>query len=185
MATRIVWQRLDVAGLEWAQVDRRPGGSTLAGTAIVVEDGVIHRIEYAVELDAGGRTRGAHVDAAIGDDLKLRIDLVADGGGRWQRDGGTVIDSPGCLDVDLGFSPLTNSLPIWRLGLAIGESRDLETAWLRFPGFDLVHGSQTYERLGERTWRYRSAGFEARVEVDADGLVAEYGGYWRAVGRGA
>ncbi|HEX7472832.1 MAG TPA: putative glycolipid-binding domain-containing protein [Candidatus Limnocylindrales bacterium] len=185
MVTRIVWQRLDVPGLEWAQIDRRADGSTLVGTAIVVQDQVIHRIEYSIELDASGRTRTAHVDAAAGDDAPLRIDLVADGHGRWECDGATVIDSPGCLDIDIGFSPLTNSLPIWRLGLEPGESRDIETAWLRFPGLDLIQGSQTYDRVGDRTWRYRSARFEALLEVDAEGLVTEYGRYWRAVGRGA
>ena len=115
----------------------------------------------------------------------MRIELRADGHGRWERDGAVVIDSAACLDVDLGFSPLTNSLPIWRLGLEPGAAQDIETAWLRFPGLDLILGAQTYERLGERTWRYRSDGFEAPVEVDDAGLVLAYGGYWRAVGREA
>lgn len=182
--TRIVWRRLDVPGLEWAEIER--GAETrLAGSAIVVEGDVSHRLEYAIGLNAAGCTRSVRVDAWVGAAAPFRIDLRADGRGRWERDGGVVIDAPACLDVDLGFSPLTNSLPIWRLGLAPGATADIETAWLRFPGLDLVHGRQTYERLGERTWRYRSAGFEAPVEVDADGLVVDYGGYWRAVGHEA
>ena len=178
-----MWRRLDVPGLEWAEIDRAESGSHLTGSAIVVEGGVGHRLEYAIGLDAAGRTRTARVDAWIGAAAPVRIELHADGHGRWERDGAVVIDSAACLDVDLGFSPLTNSLPVWRLGLAPGASADIETAWLRFPGLDVVHGSQTYERLGELAWRYRSAGFKAPVEVDADGLVSEYGGYWRAVWR--
>ena len=183
--TRIVWRRLDVPGLEWAEIDRGERSSRLAGSAIVVEDGVSHRLEYAIELDAAGRTRTVRVDAWVGAAAPVRIELQADGHGRWERDGAVVIDSAACLDVDLGFSPLTNSLPIWRLGLEPGASQDIETAWLRFPGLDLIHGTQTYERLGDRTWRYRSGAFEAPVEVDDEGLVVEYGGYWRAVGREA
>ena len=183
--TRIVWQRLDVPGLEWAEIDRGVDASRLAGTAVVVQDGVGHRLEYAIELDAVGCTRSVHLDAWVGAAAPLRIDLRADGHGRWERDGLIVIDSPACLDVDLGFSPLTNSLPIWRLRLAPGTSRDIETAWLRFPGLDLIRGAQTYERVADRSWRYRSAGFEAPIEVDAAGLVATYGGYWQVVGREA
>lgn len=181
--TRIVWQRLDTPGLEWAEVDRRADGTGVAGVVLVVEDGVIHRIDYALELDAAGLTRTVVVDARVGAGPPVRFDLRADGQGRWQRDGVTVIDAPACLDIDLGFSPLTNSLPIWRLGLVPGASADIETAWLHFPGLDLRRGSQTYERISDRTWRYRSAGFEAPIEVDGDGLVIEYGSYWRAVGR--
>lgn len=181
--TRIVWQRLDVPGLEWAEVERAPDATRMAGTVIVVEDGVIHRLEYAIEVDATGSTRTVQVDAHVGAAAPIRMDLHADGHGRWERDGQIVIDSPGCLDVDLGFSPVTNSLPIWRLGLEPGARRDIETAWLRFPGLELIHGSQTYERVGDRSWRYRSGDFEAELEVDAEGLVAEYGAYWRAVGR--
>jgi hypothetical protein len=182
---RIVWRRLDVPGLEWAEIDRGESSSRLAGCAVVVEDGVSHRLEYAIQLDAAGRTRTVRIDAWVGAAAPVRIELAADGRGRWERDGAVVIDSAACLDVDLGFSPLTNSLPIWRLDLAPGAAQDIETAWLRFPGLDLIHGTQTYERLGERTWRYRSDGFEAPVEVDDDGLVVEYGAYWRAVGHEA
>ena len=138
--TRIVWRRLDVPGLEWAEIDRGASSSRLAGSAIVVEDDVSHRLEYAIELDAAGRTRTVRVDAWVGAAAPVRIELQADGQGRWERDGAVVIDSAACLDVDLGFSPLTNSLPIWRLDIAAGGSQDIETAWLRFPGLDLIHG---------------------------------------------
>ena len=64
--TRIVWRRLDVPGLEWAEIDRGERSSHLTGSAIVVEDDVSHRLEYAIELDAAGRTRKVRVDAWVG-----------------------------------------------------------------------------------------------------------------------
>jgi Putative glycolipid-binding len=38
-----------------------------------------------------------------------------------------------CVDVDLGFTPATNTLPIRRLGLEVGEAAGLAVAWLNGP----------------------------------------------------
>ncbi|MGH2465006.1 MAG: putative glycolipid-binding domain-containing protein [Candidatus Limnocylindrales bacterium] len=174
----VAWQRSDVPGMEWCRLTIGAQGSSLAGMVVVAWDGAPWRIEYAIELDPGGRTRHLTI---LADGVDIVLD--ADGRGRWTRDGETVIDDPEALDCDLGFSPSTNTLPIRRLGLAIGEVREIAVAWIHFPSFEVVLGRQSYERLAERTWRYRSAGFEADLTVDADGLVDTY--YeWRAVARG-
>jgi hypothetical protein len=95
-----------------------------------------------------------------------------------------VVSSPDAIDVDLGFSPLTNSLPIWRYDLDVGESREIDVAWVLFPSLAVERGRQTYTRTGALAWRYASGGFEAELEVGDDGLVERYGDYWVAVGRG-
>jgi len=87
------------------------------------------------------------------------------------------------VDVDLGFSPMTNSLPIWRLGLAPGETRAIRAAWVRFPEFTVEVLRQTYERADQFTYLYRSDGFEASLSIDNEGIVEEYGSYWRVVAR--
>jgi hypothetical protein len=88
----------------------------------------------------------------------------------------------GCTDIDLNFSPSTNLLPIRRLALAVGESADVNAAWLRFPSFKLEQLPQQYLRLDETTYRYESAGgqFVAELQVDLFGFVIDYPGIWRA-----
>jgi hypothetical protein len=54
---------------------------------------------------------------------------------------------------------------------------------VRFPDFTLEVLRQTYERTTEPTYLYRSDGFEARLRVDHEGIVEEYGSYWRTVAR--
>jgi uncharacterized protein len=176
---RIVWERLDMPGMEWCEIRRAPRGTRIDGIALVAHTGTPYRIEYTIELDAEGRTRkvavrprGAPTPA---------IALEADGGAHWVQGGVPIADLAGCLDVDLGFSPMTNSLPIWRLGLAPAETREIRAAWVRFPEFTVEVLRQTYERTDASTYVYRSDGFEARLRVDAEGIVAEYGSYWRAV----
>lgn len=164
-----------------------PASAKLSGTAIVAWDGAPWRIDYDIALDEHGRTRrltiGADgVEAASGGAVRVDLVLEADGNGRWSRDGTIVIDDPEAIDSDLGFSPSTNTLPIRRLGLTIGEQREIAVAWILFPTFEVVLGRQVYERLAERVWRYRSGSFDAELTVDEDGLVDAY--YeWHAIAR--
>ncbi|HEU0053514.1 MAG TPA: putative glycolipid-binding domain-containing protein [Longimicrobium sp.] len=103
--------------------------------------------------------------------------------GRWTVDGAARPELDGCVDVDISLSPSTNTLPIRRLGLAVGESAEVAAAWVRFPGLTVEVLPQRYTRLDERRWRYESrrGSFVAELEVDADGVVTRYGDLWERV----
>ena len=100
--------------------------------------------------------------------------------GRWYVDGVEREAIRGCVDVDLAWSPSTNTLPIRRLDFPVGEDRAMTAAWVRFPELTLEPLAQEYRRLAERRYRYSSAGgsFVAELEVDEQGLVATYGQIW-------
>jgi hypothetical protein len=180
---RILWQSHDDPGHEWCEVAIRPDSSRIEGSAVLAAGGVPWRIAYGIDLDAAGRTRRVRVSADGPDAAPTTLDLSADGSGRWIRteSGELVVEDPDALDIDLGFTPSTNSLPIRRLGLAVGERHAIAVCWVLFPSFEVVLGRQVYERAGERAWRYRSGEFEADLVVDADGLVEEYAD-WRRIG---
>ncbi|HEX2190969.1 MAG TPA: putative glycolipid-binding domain-containing protein [Longimicrobiaceae bacterium] len=183
MATHaILWRRLDLPGHESARVLRDGGGWRLEGTAVLGHEGRPCRLDYRVECDAGWRTRAAFVDGWVGAEA-VRIELAADGEGRWRLDGEERPEVEGCTDVDFGFSPSTNLLPIRRLGLAVGEEAPVRAAWLRFPGFALETLPQVYRRTGELHYRYESAGgaFVRDLTVDEAGLVTLYPGLWEVV----
>jgi uncharacterized protein len=83
------------------------------------------------------------------------------------------------LDIDLYNSPLTNTLPIRRLGLhraEPGTKVDIEAAWVLLPSLAVLPYEQTYEVLGPRRVRYRSENFTADIDLTEDGYVAEYAG---------
>jgi hypothetical protein len=112
------------------------------------------------------------------------LHVVADEG-RWFVDGVEVTGVRGAVDIDLGWSPCTNTLPLRRLELAPGAvSGTVTAAWVRFPDLALVALPQTYERLDDRRYRYASRGgaFTAELTVDADMLVIDYGDLWSRVG---
>src|SRR5262249_34224935 len=113
-----------------------------------------------------------------------RFALQADGEGAWLFGREPLDAVKGAIDVDLGFTPATNTLPVRRLELAVRDSAQIAVCYLRFPELDLVLGAQRYDRLATDRYRYSSGSFEAEVAVDANGLVTEYGDsgrYWRAL----
>jgi uncharacterized protein len=80
----------------------------------------------------------------------------------------------GCADVDLSFSPSTNTLPIRRLALTIGALETIDAAWVLFPDLEIRASRQTYTRLSDQSYRYASGDFAAELGVDAAGLVTDY-----------
>jgi hypothetical protein len=86
------------------------------------------------------------------------------------------------IDVDLNFSPITNTLPIRRLAPRIGATVDVTAAWIRFPSQAVEPQPQSYTRLAQRRYRYESkSGYVAEVDVDDLGLVVDYGDVWERV----
>jgi hypothetical protein len=178
---RVSWRRSDeVEADEWCTLVVRDAGLSLVGTVIGSQGGVPLRVEYRVFAEPDGPTTGVHVRQWHGFDLRS-ITLTRDAKGNWTVDGRKVRGLKGCTDVDLGISPSTNTLPIRRLNLGIGRSKEIKAAWLLFPGLTVEKAAQTYTRLDEFTYRYASGTFEAELVVDDDGLVARYAD-WRRTG---
>jgi uncharacterized protein len=177
----VCWRRVDHPGHEVARLEPRDTGWRLSGTAVLVYAGIPCALTYAVDLDAMWRTRAATVEGWLGE-RAAAVELVADGVGRWWRDGVECPAVAGCVDVDYGFSPATNLLPVRRLALAVGAVASVRAAWLRFPELTLEPLDQRYRRMGERAYVYESAGgaFRADLDVDAEGMVVRYGGLWTA-----
>jgi uncharacterized protein len=176
------WRRLDVPGREEAYVDRTPDGWRLAGELEVSEPTTPPaRLHYVITVDDRWCTRTATIDGDV-DGHPVHILLETDGAGNWRRDGDPVPALRGAPDLDLGFTPATNTLPIRRLELAVGEIRSVRSAWLRFPELRLEPLDQTYTREAERVYRYVAQvdgeAFTARLDTDAFGRVLRYEGLW-------
>src|SRR5439155_9591595 len=132
------------------------------------------------------QTLRCSVKASVGEQ---RVDLdVRRQGKRWTVNGREAQTVEGAEDIDLGFTPATNLLPLRRLALKAGESAVVRAAWVRFPEFTLELLEQNYTRLDDDTYRYESAGgsgggggtFRRDLKVDASGLVLDYPGLWSA-----
>jgi hypothetical protein len=122
------------------------------------------------------------------------LDLERSNRGEWtavtNARGKTDLPSPGladpgsltdAIDCDLGLCPVTNTMPIRRLGLLTHdvEATPLVMAWVEMPSLRVVRSDQVYasgpadDRHNIRYTSF-SRDFSASLTVDADGLVLDY-----------
>jgi hypothetical protein len=173
----VFWTNLDEPGSERAVFEQTDEGWLLRGTYLIQLE-TATEVHYEVHLDASWVTQAALVMVEDGDGERT-VELVQVDG-IWYRDGELLVLGPGCLDVDIALSPSTNTLPIRRLGLEVGASADVATAWLRIPDLTVGRSEQRYERISEHTYRFSDDDFVAELEVDDFGVVTHYEGGWRA-----
>jgi uncharacterized protein len=181
MGTRrwILWQGLITPSMERFIAGASAGGFDFSGLILQAHEESPYVVRYAIEVDAAWRTRKVEVE--LEDGGQQGLSLTADGEGNWSRNGERLEQVAGCIDVDLEWSPSTNTLPIRRLELAIGETKSVAAAWVRFPSLEVQRIEQSYERLAERRFRYRSGRFTADLAVDEDSMILQYGVNWKAV----
>ena len=190
----VLWQRINSPGSEWCAVEQESDGWRLHGIVLTEVASAPVLVHYAVALATDWSTRVVEIamrSGAASEPRTLKLTVAPDQ--RWQieREPGLepampaddVVTLHGLVDVDLGFSPVTNTLPIRRLDPAIGEAIAVTAAWVRFPELTVEPLSQRYIRLAERRYLYESAGgaFVAEIEVDDLGLVTTYEGGWRRI----
>lgn len=181
---RILWHSQQLGSYEYLCVRRTPDGHTLAGTVVLPIESRPALIRYTVDIDEQWLCRAADVEVD-GATIQRRLLLEADRSGRWRVDGQPITVLDGCIDVDLGFTPATNTLPIRRIGLDVGERAALRAALVTFPQLSVVVSEQTYERVDASRWRFTAGTSSADLEVDpSSGLVLRYHDIWTSPARG-
>ncbi|MFW8594375.1 putative glycolipid-binding domain-containing protein [Cribrihabitans neustonicus] len=177
------WQR---QGLEHCVLTGTAEGLTLDGV-VAGCDPALFGAYYWVRTDAQFHTREVRLCFTGGRCLHL----ASDGRGQWQdvTRAAAIPALEGCIDVDIGITPATNTLPVRRLGLAVGASAEILAAFVPPPETGAGEAAprmtrQRYTRLDETRYRYEGleSGFTAEIEVDAAGMVLDYPGVFRRLG---
>lgn len=172
------WTAWDHANLDEARITMSDDGWQAKGE-IAAEPGERPWCKYAVACDDKMRARQVKVD--LGDGRSVRLE--SDGEGNWTKDGAPAPILNDAIDVDLSGTPLTNTLPIVRLGLRIGSVARITCAYVDLASIAVRAEVQQYARLGERRYHFQAPahGFARDIEVDANALVVSYPGLFRRV----
>lgn len=185
---RLVWIPQDETGIEDVRVTHVQNGITFSGMLIRLLDGMPLRASYELVCDTDWRVRELQMAAESEETGSHALHLRADGAGAWRDAAGRPLpDVQGCIDVDFMLTPLTNTLPIRRLALTPGESREISVVYIAAPDLALSRFPQRYTRLeddgGRQRYRYESlvSGFTAVLPVDDDGFVVDYPGQWQRI----
>lgn len=142
------------------------------------------RLTYRLTWDESWRLRDAEL--AVATERSTRsLHLQTDGQGHWRHpDGRVIAELDGCMDVDIWPTPFTNSFPIRREPMAVGERRQFRMAWIFAPELTVHPQPQAYTRLADRVYLFENldgSGFRAKLPVDEDGIVLDYPDLFRRV----
>ncbi len=172
----VMWTPLAGPGLEYLHL----AADRCTSVLIATDAGQPYSFSYHLTWDPRWQVRT--VDARLLGDERPPLQLRADGAGHWRTAQGDDLPAlAGCVDVDFTASPFTNTLPIRRLGLRVGQSARLRVVYILVPALEIRRATQTYTRLDATHYRYESGTFRADLPVDEDGLVLDYPGLWRRI----
>lgn len=152
---------------------------------------------WELDVGKGWQTRALHVTAR-GFGWSRTLDLTRSATDEWSAvaDHHGTVDLPdpglsdpggldGAIDCDLGLCPVTNTMPIRRLGLLdrdVDETH-LVMAWVEVPSLRVLRSEQIYASApdgdddgGRVRYTTSSRDFSALLSVDSDGLVIDYPG---------
>jgi uncharacterized protein len=182
----VYWKALGTAGFEHLLLQYTDDGVRADGIVLRYHNGTGVRFRYRIDCDRDWRVRQLSVQPFA--EATAPVSLTADGAGNWyDAEGQALTFLQGCIDVDVMATPFTNTLPLQRLGLSSGESREIDVAYVTIPNFQVQRAPQRYTCLtyhaDKSSYLYESidSGFKAELTVDANQLVTTYEGIWERV----
>jgi uncharacterized protein len=173
----VIWESKTFNSIEYCALSQDAYRFILKGTTILLKQPSI--IRYLVECDKCWKTRVAQIrQEREGKVNSLALRTNAEG--IWFEGKAPLTLATGLLDIDFEFSPATNTLPINRLNLNEGESKEVDSLWIRSESLKTERLRQRYSRLDLTHYKYEvlSFDFESIIEVDELGLVVNYGNLW-------
>ena len=174
------WRPLDDYGLEHLHLAKTANGNHRVDSFLVREiNGHVFTAVYVIHFFPDGTFRALELKV-ITDEVRTLF-LSIDENGIWRNE--TDEEQPylsGCYEIDISVTPFTNTLAIQRLNLAIGQSQDIEVAYIQLPDLVVEKSIQRYTYLGmqnnKQTYKYESlsSGFTAELLLDEHLLVLNY-----------
>ena len=177
MKLEVLWRQLVGIGAEHLILDTHDGVHA-DGMAVGEIENMAYRIRYEVDCDARWNVEQLLVENLL-DRRTLTVARLRND--RWSDGEGHELEAlHGCTDVDLMITPFTNTLPIRRLNLKVGQAREIAVVYVDVPELSAVKFEQRYTCLAldkdGGVYRYESlkSGFTADLRVDTDRLVVDY-----------
>jgi uncharacterized protein len=174
MKNIILWSGIEYYSIENCTVERKDKSVIVNSVIIGLYDEMIYRVKYDIQLDKNWNTKSCLIESQINYKIK-KTKLVKRRDG-WYLNGEIRSDFNECTDIDIPLTPLTNSLPVNRLQLTVGQETKVTVIY-----FDLLEDTikpvrQKYKRISQGIFKYENIpnDFEAEIQVDEAGFVIDY-----------
>lgn len=178
---QMLWRRVDVPGHDACTMAPSGHGWSIRGAAAFQSEKGVAHLRYDVHVNAEWLTQSADISGVVGErDVDYHIRRTAKG--VWLLNHLAQPDLGDCTDLDLGFTPATNTIAIRRLALDMGAGTELRSAWLDVVGDEFSPLPQRYSRESNHRYAYESSrfNFQATLRVNDFGFITDYPGLWVA-----
>lgn len=137
------------------------------------------RVQYVLRVTAMWQVRQFLLFRDLADpDLWL----YTDGTTRWgEMNGAEREELAGCSDIDLHCTPFTNTVPIRRLPIGVGDRADVPVVSVDVETLGLRPVTKHYFRLDTHRWAFTEGDESVEFDVDDYGLVIDQPGRFRRV----
>jgi hypothetical protein len=171
----IRWRSIEHGGLEQLRITEWDDSIKVRSAIVGTVGDVRHGVMYEMSLKLDWTFEAILLQRTDGVMTVLRRD---DDGGWFDMHADGLPELEGCIDIDFEMTPFTNTLPIRRAPLAIGETRRFRMAYIPADTLGPFVDEQTYTRLSDRVYRFENGEgedyFTADITVDENGFVVDY-----------
>lgn len=184
LARDILWHCSLLASSEHASLIEVENDRRLGGLAVLPLGGEPYLGDCDALCDGDWKPRSSSIEVILPMQVRT-IELRSDHVGDWEVNGESASHLNGCSDIDLGQTPATNTVPLRRLDLEVGDTTSIVAAWVDPPNFIWLAVKGTTPGWRPDRWRYRSDDYDFELVTDAaSGLVLVYvDDFWRAAAR--
>lgn len=181
----VLWKRLDRDGHDACRFTKTHDTWNIEGSAVFEHNGSVADLAYRLVCDSEWCSVQASVTGSIGSE-GIELLIERDGVETWRVNGSVREDLAGLKDIDLGFTPASNTSAIRRLNLCEGCEARSTAVWLDTEDGAVKPLPQIYRRIGRNAYDYTSLlhDYRATLTVDDFGVVAEYPRLWVMVRTG-
>ena len=175
----LLWESPSLHSVEYFTLTGQEGGFQLKGTINLLLEGQPTQIIYQIECDSSWVTRRVEFQQRRPDG-ETRLNLTVDDDLNWFHEGTLLPWAAGLTDVDLSLTPSTNTLPLRKHNLAIGQSCEVNCVWVQPPTLTLSTLPQHYTRIDSHHYDYvaPSLDYKAILRVDEESIIVQYGNLW-------
>jgi len=177
----IVWKSSYINTTEFTTI--KTGKSIIVDGHITGEGfGKLLNVKYKLEINNKWEIKSLLVD--LQSDTSFTISLHRDQAEKWVDGNGNIqAQLVNCTDIDISLTPFTNTLPIKRLNLPVGASKEITVIYIDLPSNRYQPVKQRYTNLDNGIYKYENleSGFTSMLEVDENGIVINYPGIWHRI----
>jgi hypothetical protein len=174
MQHNILWSGIENSSLENCIIENNATGIFIRSTIIGSYQQEIYEVAYTLQLDKSWHTQSCSIRCQHNNEIRgVELEKTVAG---WILNGETKPEFDACIDVDIRLTPFTNSLPINRLKLKIGQKQEIDVIYIDILSNSVKNVQQRYQCTAANQYRYENMAnhFEAEIQVDDLGLIIDY-----------